>query len=234
MRLYPIKINNIDLQVKDVDTSGRIVQMYVSAFDNKDRDGDVIVKGAFKKTLQEQSDEIWHILFHNPDLPVARPSEMAEDSKGLLFTVPMPNTTRGNDTLQMYLDGHYKKHSIGYRAIKQQKKSDYNEIQEIRLREGSTVLWPANPQADFVGIKGDIKMSDKEIQEEIRLITKSLRNGKYSDETFSLLEIRLLQLFEICKSNETTDAVKSEAHQPEHNEITISSEQIIKLTNIFK
>lgn len=231
MDFYQKKVNTaIDVELKDVDTTGRVVSMYWAAFDNKDRDGDVIVKGAFKKTISENVDELWHLLFHDPDQPVARPIEVIEDSKGLLSRVPMPNTTRGNDTLQMYMDGHYKKQSIGYRPIKQQKLSGYNEIREVALREGSTVLWPANPDATVVGVKGF--MSEKEIDEQVKLTIKGLRNGKYSDEAFALLEIKLFQLMQFAKDCRTTPAAE-EAHEPDADK-TLIADTFKSLTSLFK
>lgn len=231
MNFYTKKVNTaIDVEIKDVDTTGRTVSMYWAAFDNKDRVGDVIVKGAFKKTLLENKDELWHLLFHDPDQPVSRPTEVMEDSKGLLAHVPMPNTTRGNDTLQMYLDGHYKKQSIGYREIKTQSYPDYKELRELALREGSTVLWPANPEAVVVGVKG--LMTEKEIDQEIKLTIKGLRNGKYSDDAFALLEIKLYQLMQFAKDSATTPAA-DEAQEPEEDKRLIA-ETFKSLTTLFK
>lgn len=200
MRQYKFKLNNsLTYNVKDVDTTGRRIVLYAAAFDNIDRDGDVIVKGAFTKTIKEQGPEgigeIWHLLYHDPAKPVSTPTSMEQDNYGLLSVVPMPKNTVGNDTLQMYLDGHYKHHSIGYSVIQAKAKSNYNELQEVALREHSTVLWAANPAAITVDIKSIIKeMTTTDIEKEIDLTIKSYRNGKYSDDTFALLDIKLKQL----------------------------------------
>ena len=132
MKSYLYKANNsLDFNIKDIDTTGRRVVIYGAAFGNKDRDRDVIVKGAFTKTIKEQGPagigEIWHLLFHDTSKGVSRPSSMEQDNYGLLSVVPMPDTTMGNDTLKMYQAGLYKHHSIGYQIIKSQAKSDYTE-----------------------------------------------------------------------------------------------------------
>lgn len=210
---YNIKLNNsLEFNVKDVDTTGRNVVLYGAAFDRLDRDGDVIVKGAFTKTIKEQGPqgigEIWHLLFHDTQRPVARPVSLEQDNYGLLAVVPMPNTTVGDDTLQMYLEKHYRHHSIGYSTIRSQPKTGYKELQELRLFEHSTVLWAANPAATVVDVKSLIKdMTMSDIQKEIDLTIKSFRNGKFSDEGFALLEIKLQQLIAASASKDDTQAV---------------------------
>lgn len=237
MSFYQKKANtSATHNLKDIDTAGRVVSMYVSAFNNIDRDGDVIVKGAFTKTVKEQGPqgigEIWHLLFHKTDLPVATPFELSEDSYGLLARVKMPNTDRGNETLQLYLDGHYKHHSIGYRTITQARKSGYNELQQLQLHEHSTVLWAANPAATVVDVKAF--MTQKEIQDELALTIKGLRNGKYSDETFALLEIKMRQLMQAAADMATTTpaATTQEPGTDEKEQQAIKTIQ--SLTDLFK
>lgn len=218
--------------VKDIDTGGRVISVYAAAFDNLDRDGDVIVKGAMKKTVQEQGPagikEIWHILYHNPDLPVATPFELTEDSYGLLARVKMPNTDRGNETLQLYIDGHYKHQSIGYKTIKSQKKNGYNELQELKLFEFSTVLWAANPAAISVGVKS---MDKAEIAQELEITLKGLRDGRYHDDTFLFFEKKIKTLmdaasqFDIIPPNEEVEPVEKpeEKAQKEADEKKLKS-----------
>ena len=49
-------------EVKDVDTKKRVITGYLSGFDNKDYDGDIIVKGAFKKSIDERKNDIYRII----------------------------------------------------------------------------------------------------------------------------------------------------------------------------
>lgn len=220
MELFKKKTNiSKEFSVKDIDTSGRILSIYWSSFDNKDRDGDVIVKGAFSKTIREQGPqglgEQWFIKFHNPDMPLATPFELTEDNYGLLARIKMPNTDPANETLTLYQDGHYKHQSIGFQPIRQQKRDNYNEISEIKLYEGSVVLWAANPSAKFVDIKSF--MSPKEITDELELTIKGLRNGKYKDETFALLEIKMRQLIQAAADIASNTPAADEAPEPSTN-----------------
>lgn len=200
MNIYEKKLNqSLQFSVKDVDTTGRVLSVYWSAFDNKDRDGDVIVKGAFKKSVAEQGpkglQEQWFIKFHNPDIPIVTPFELEEDNYGLLARVKLAEDIQiQDDTLKMYRDGHFKHQSIGYQTINKQKMSGYNELRELKLFEGSVVLWAANPNAKFVDIKGF--MTPKDITRELELTIKGLRNGDYSDQGFATLEIKMRQLIQ--------------------------------------
>jgi phage head maturation protease len=49
-----LEYKSISGEVKDLDTKNRIVTGYLSAFGNKDHVDDVVVKGAFSKTLSER------------------------------------------------------------------------------------------------------------------------------------------------------------------------------------
>jgi HK97 family phage prohead protease len=231
MRIYEKKANSsLTYSVKDIDTTGRILSVYWSAFDNKDRDSDVILKGAFSKTIKEQGPqglgEQWFIKFHNPDMPIATPFELAEDNYGLLARIKMPNVPAANDVLEMYKDGHYKHQSIGFQTIRQQKKADYNEISEIKLYEGSVVLWAANPSAKFVDVKGF--MTPKEIADELALTIKGLRDGKYTDETFALLEIKMRQLIQASADIASSTPAAENAPEPQKDEVNVEAETKIK------
>jgi hypothetical protein len=219
MELYSKKLNtSIDFSVKDVDTTGRILSLYWSAFDNKDRDGDVIVKGAFKKSIAEQGpkglQEQWFIKFHNPDLPIVTPFELEEDNYGLLARLKLAqDISIQDDTLKFYRDGHFKHQSIGYQTIRKHKMSDYNELRELKLFEGSVVLWAANPNAKFVDIKGF--MTPKDIARELELTIKGLRNGDYTDQGFATLEIKMRQLIQATADlYKDTPAAEIQAQAP--------------------
>ncbi|RZL54978.1 MAG: hypothetical protein EOO93_19610, partial [Pedobacter sp.] len=74
----------------NVDVESRIISGYASAFNSVDSDGDVIVKGAFTKTLQENGVEslnprIFHLYQHNISQVLGRPLILKEDDYGLYF-----------------------------------------------------------------------------------------------------------------------------------------------------
>ena len=70
-RMYEVK--NISDSVKDI--SGRRVKVAISHFGSKDLDDDIIMPGAFTKTISERGPKaanlIWHLTDHNPSLKSA-------------------------------------------------------------------------------------------------------------------------------------------------------------------
>ena len=195
----------------DMEDSSRTITVYYSAFGNVDSDGDVITPGAFTKTLKENGPQgknrVWHLMNHSTDKPVAKPFSLVEDSYGLKGQVKLPNTTLGNDLYELYKDGHITEHSIGFQTTKSQSKSGYNEITEIKLFEGSSVLWGANPNTPTVNVKSEMK---SEVMDNISKTIKSLRDGKFTDATFELLELRLKQLQQFLSELDNEESVSVE------------------------
>lgn len=187
-----INYKNNSASVKDVDVKSGIVTGYLSDFDTKDYDGDIIVKGAYKKTIAEGRQ--FFLNQHNWAQPHGKFSLLQEDSKGLYFeSQPMLNTTYSQDTLKLYEAGIMKEHSVGFITIKDEysAKDKARIIKEIKLLEGSNVTLGANPNTPFTGFKS---MTMDETNDQVKKIVKMLRNGTLTDETFTLLEIALKQL----------------------------------------
>ena len=188
-----LEFKNINTSVvKDVDVKKGIVTGYLSDFDTKDYDGDIIVKGAYKKTIQEKNQ--YFLNQHNWGQPHGFFNVLQEDSKGLYFeSNPLINTSFSQDALKLYEAGIIKEHSVGFITVKDEysKKDNARIIKEIKLLEGSNVTLGANPNTPFTGFKAKTL---KETNDEVNVIVKMLRNGTLTDETFSLLEIALKQL----------------------------------------
>jgi HK97 family phage prohead protease len=178
------------LFLKDIDATGRTVRFYGSAFDNLDSDGDIVVKGAYAKTIAENgprgTGRIKHLRQHETRTIIGKITEMEEDAKGLLCTSVLADNEDGNNALALYeLD--LLEHSIGYRTVKQQydQPSGANYLQELALREVSAVTWGANGDTPLVGIKCDtlagVQMSYARIAEREAKLEKALRHGNISD-----------------------------------------------------
>lgn len=185
---------NISGSVDDVDSKSRRVTGYLSSFGNKDFDGDIIVKGAYAKTLKERRDQILFLHQHNWDTPFGGFDELEEDEKGLRFvSAPfVKGVSFHEDALKLYEAGVYKEHSVGFITVKAENEEETRTryIKEIKLYEGSVVTIGANDQTPFTGFKTGMK----EIQERTSAIMKAIRTGNFTDKTFLQLEIALKQL----------------------------------------
>lgn len=195
------------LSIKDISEKDGIVSGYFSSFGNQDSDGDIIEHGAFTKTITERGPQsskprIKHLLDHYTSKAIGVLQELKEDSKGLFYVSKLGGHTLGRDALHMYMDGIITEHSIGFETIKatEDKSNKIIRLKELKLWEGSSLqTWGANPETPVNGVKG-IGKKPHEYIERINVITKALRNGKYTDETFELLEIELKQIQEVINN----------------------------------
>lgn len=180
-----------DAFITEVDAKSRTVEGYFSIFGNVDSDGDMIMPGAFTKTIKESGHRVKHLYQHDVRYPVAKPI-ITEDTRGLKFRSTISDTSIGRDLIKLYQDGVIDEHSIGFNTIKQQKKSNYKELTELRLWEGSSVTWGANS----LSIGGPAKSMTKEAAiDRMDAIYKAIRNGRYeNDELFEQLDIYHQQL----------------------------------------
>jgi len=204
---YGVKSTSVEL--KDVDETNRIVKGYLSAFDIKDSDSDIIRKGAFKKSIKERgvnsksNRRIAHLRNHDWEQQIGVFKELAEDEYGLYFVSELGRSTKGTDALLDYQDGILREHSIGFNYVdgKIKKKEDeengeYFEIKEVILWEGSGVTFGANEFTPVLEANKSILDSDYlfNLNEEMSTLIKALKNGKGTDERLENIELKLKQI----------------------------------------
>jgi len=194
---------NIGGSPLDVDTTGRKVKVVISEMGSKDLDNDIIDEGAYGKTISERGPKganvIWHLTDHNPSIKTAigKFSELYTKGNQLIGVTDIPNTTWGNDMLEFYKTGHINQHSVGFMTIQAEEgKGDAPRIlKEIKLYEGSAVLWGANPNTPTLEAgKGELKELVKSFTDELELLLKAIKTGRFTDEAFELIEIRAKQV----------------------------------------
>jgi HK97 family phage prohead protease len=185
---------SITESVKDIDSTNKIVTGYLSAFNNKDYDNDIILKGSYSKSISERQKDIFFLNQHDWKQPHGKFNKLIEDEKGLYFeSMPLIDTSYSMDAFKLYEAGIIKEHSVGYNVVKQEfsKSDNANIIKEIKLYEGSNVTLGANNDTPFTGFKS---LTIKEVNDQHKLFLKAFRSGTFTDETFGLLEIALKEL----------------------------------------
>ena len=171
----------IQTKIKDVDSKKGIVQFYTSIFDVKDADGDIIQKGAFTKTLSENSKRFRHLVDHR--IAVGLPLDAKETDTGLLVTSQLFRGKQVADELlveYMTYAEHEKamEHSFGYEVIQEMydKQRDANILKELKVWEFTTMTtWGANENALQVGVK-----SQKDLMFELDTL-KNMLNSELTD-----------------------------------------------------
>jgi uncharacterized protein len=145
-------------KVNDVDSSG-VVRFYASIFNTPDRVKDIVVKGAYTKTIAENFKEIQHYKNHDSTLMPGVITELNQDDTGLLVTSKLILTTQlGKETHEEYKAmaeaGKSMAHSIGYVPVKDEPQAGVNYLKEILLYEVSTLTKrAAHPDALTVDVK---------------------------------------------------------------------------------
>lgn len=132
---------------------------YGSTFGNVDLGGDVVMKGAFKESLEQyRANDEWPQMFwmHRPDLIPGRWLDMAEDSKGLKVKGESLPTSIGNDVKVLMKAKAVRRMSIGF-SIDSPDDYEFKDgvrlIHKINLWEVSPVSLAMNPKAKINAVK---------------------------------------------------------------------------------
>lgn len=137
-----------------------IFEGYASVFGNTDSDGDIILPGAFKKTLETQSRKVAMFFNHRQwEIPVGKWDSIQEDSKGLLVRGQLtPGHSGANDLKAAMRHGTVDGMSIGFAVTKDDYSISPNNGGRIFkniswLKEISVCTFPANELAGVDSMK---------------------------------------------------------------------------------
>ena len=176
----------------DADEKAGIIKGYGSYFGNKDSDNDVIVKGAYKKTIAENGERVKYLYQHDMNQPIGKMTELYEDDKGLVFVAEIAKTQMGMDVVELMKSGVITENSVGIMPIQKENKGDYREIKEVKLYEISAVTLAANDQAKILDVKGNIDV--EKLSKRYDNLSKLIRKGSISDEMGFAIEAEILKL----------------------------------------
>lgn len=136
------------------------IEGYASAFGGPpDAYGDIIEKGAFRRTIADHLREgtmpamLWA---HDPSRPIGRWDEMHEDDFGLHMRGTLNlGTTAGKDAHQHLEQGDVRGLSIGFVVAKSGARQNgaTTILTDLDLMEVSAVVFPANRRARISGVK---------------------------------------------------------------------------------
>lgn len=161
-----VKYLNVPLKIKSVSDTGEF-EGYASVFDVIDSYGDIVVRGAFQKTLEawKQKNDLPSVLWqHKMSEPIGPFLEMREDEHGLfvrgrLLINDDPLAKRAHAHMKA---GSVKGMSIGYMLNDWEYDSEKSVfiLKEIDLWEVSIVTMPANSEAKISEVKSQLQNGD--------------------------------------------------------------------------
>ena len=184
--------------IQETDDDNRTIKGYASVFGNLDSDKDIIFKGAFKRSVKEWGpegkDRIKLVAQHDISRPVARITELKEDSNGLYMEAKFGTHKDGDDYYRMAKEGIINEFSVGFVPVeKEENKKGGYDITSIKLYEVSMVTVAANDEAIVTDVKSadPLKLvkqvEDKELA--FKLEKEMLRLMSDSQETTTEAEI---------------------------------------------
>lgn len=132
---------------------GRIVEGFGSTFGNVDSYGDIVMPGAFAKSIAARKPAmLWQ---HRTDMPIGVWDEMEETKKGLFLKGRIFDTQMGEDAYKLAKGGALSGLSIGFSTKNYEidSKKNTRKLLELELFEVSLVTFPANEKATITGVK---------------------------------------------------------------------------------
>ena len=187
-------------EVKTVEENGTF-KGYGSVFGNLDSYRDIVVKGAFEKSIADYRESGRHVKMlwqHKSDYPIGIYTDMKEDDHGLYVEGQINmDVQKGRECYSLLKQGALGGLSIGYNTVleKFDKEALTTELLEVKLWEISPVTFPANTEARVDSVKSadeiktysdvedflrDRGLSQKEAETAVSLF-KRIREGGPSD-----------------------------------------------------
>jgi HK97 family phage prohead protease len=191
----------VPLEVKSLE-SGQF-EGYGSTFGNVDLGGDVVMKGAFKESLEryrKDGDLPQMFWMHRPDQVPGVWLDMHEDSRGLKVKGETIETTLGKDLAIMLKRKAVRAMSIGF-SLDDPEDYEFRDgvrlLKRINLWEVSPVSMPMNPKAKISAVKSllhakGISLTDLKRELEAWLRDKGLTKSQsiaFSSRAFAPEEI---------------------------------------------
>ncbi len=226
-----------DLKAIDVDTKTKQVKVAISQLETVDRDEDIFDPSAYDKTIKENgpngSNEIWHLLDHTSKTfsALSKFKQLGKEGKYITGVSHYKNSFAWREVAwPLYEAGDITQHSVGFEILKAEDRNSkgIRVIKEVRLYEGSAVLWGAQPDTPTMQVvKGLLNIEDDTditAAEKIEQIMKQIKKGRYEeDQSLLVIELKRLQyLFDtkqvskIFEPGETTQSeTTKEATEPE-------------------
>ena len=168
-------------ECKGVDLDDGTFTGYASTWTREpDAYGDVVDKGAFKKTIKEQKGRIKILWNHHFDEPIGKPIELSEDATGLLVKGKLVlGVQRAREVLELMRAGVINEMSIGFDTIAEKFVGDGRDrvrhLKELRLYDVSPVTFAANPSAMILDVKALEHALDNDNISPVREAAKALQ-----------------------------------------------------------
>lgn len=126
-----------------------------SVYGNVDLGGDMVLPGAFTKTLAEKRGQVPLLMGHNSSSPIGL-ATVTDSPQGLIVKGELVLEADGASSAYALLKkGVIKGLSIGYDTVKSTMDGGIRKLSELKLWEISLTAFPMNPEAMITAVKGE-------------------------------------------------------------------------------
>ena len=170
---FPLALENV--------SEGGSFAGYARVFEVIDGHKDVILPGAFRRTIQDRGSKIKLLWQHRMDEPIGVITELREDKRGLYVEGQLLlDVQRAQEAYALLKSGAIDGLSIGYKVIDAEMNAEgVRLIKEVELFEISLVTFPANVHAGITKIKEVIPQTIREFEQFLREAGFSRKEAKH-------------------------------------------------------
>jgi hypothetical protein len=188
----------------------------VSVFGNKDSYGEIVMPGAFTRTLSEweaKGDPIpvyWSHRLDDPDMNIGHVLEASETDEGLWVRAQLDlDNPKAVQTHKLMKERRVTQFSFSFNVRDAAKSEDGNatELTDIELYEVGPTPIGANPDTELIGVKSGRVLSAKNVE-----IVKNARDAMSAAST---------ALAELLKANTSSDEDKAAPTQSRQDQRTL-------------
>jgi uncharacterized protein len=140
-------------ECKSISPDGTFVGLG-AVYNNVDLGNDMILPGAFTKTLAEKGGQVPLLMGHDSKLPIGL-ARLTDSPEGLMVRGELVLEADGSRSAYALLKkGVIRGLSIGYDTIQAKVVDGIRKLSELKLWEISLTAFPMNPEAMITSVKG--------------------------------------------------------------------------------
>lgn len=170
-----------------VSQDSRTISGYAAVFGNIDSARDMIIKGAFSKSINERGPasatnrKVAYLFMHDMADPIGKLTELKEDDFGLYFEAVLDKIPQADRVLEQLKSGTLNQFSIGYQYVWDKMEWDEEKecfvCKELNLFEISVVTLGCNEMTVFSGMKSEqLESEANQLHRDTEKVLKGLPN----------------------------------------------------------
>lgn len=222
--------SRIRMEIKEVSEQGTF-EGWLSTYGNVDEWGDMVMPGAFTKTLLDRGNSVPMLWQHQSAFPIGTLT-LTDKKEGLWCEGKLEMGLQKAQEAYICLKANIVKGlSIGFRTVQDSIEKGVRQLKEIKLYEGSVVTFPMNELAQVTSVKSVLDAMDADdpmkglndlIEKYLKQTIEILESVRETKKDFEVNLKALQDLTAALKSTADAGAVERTAEPGNHSEAWVS------------